>query len=86
MQKNHLKPKSHTHKEIFVWLLKYYTIEDFNETMKGIDFPDLLKCICVNAVYSDFINKFLIATDPDTPTKKVLVKTNSRCWFDTEII
>ena len=45
-----------------------------------------MKYTCVNAAYSDFIDRFMKPIDSVAPGKKVRVKANLKPWFDTEII
>ena len=43
--------------------MKHYTIEKVKESLKKIHVPDFLKYICINAAYSEFINKVVRAID-----------------------
>ena len=53
---------------------------------KKVHFPDYLKYTCINAAYSDFINKFVRAIDSVAPVKQGRVRANSKPWFDSKII
>ena len=78
-----LKPKSHKHNKILLWSLKHYIVEDFKETSEKMHFPDHLQYGCVNVAFSDFINKFVRASNSVAPIKKVRVKANSKPWSGT---
>ena len=45
-----------------------------------------MKYTCVNAAYTDFINKYIREIDFVAPVEKVRVKVNSKPWIDSEII
>ena len=79
-------PKSHKHNEIFLHSLKRYSAKTFLEILREIIFPDYLTYTCVNDAYSDFIYGFVEAINFIAPSKKIRVKSNSKPWFDSQIV
>ena len=56
------------------------------EILREIVFPSYLTYTCANDTYSDFIYRFVEALNFIAPSKKIKVKTNSRPWFDNQIV
>ena len=79
-------PKSHKHNEIFVRSLKRYSAEKFLEILREIVFPNYLTYTCVSDAYSNFIYRFVEAINFIALSKKIRVKTNSKPWFDNQIV
>ena len=65
--------------------MKNYSKELFLEKLNEISFPDYSTFECVNAAYSDFIDKLMIIIDKLAPIKEIRVKGNSKPWFDGSI-
>ena len=78
-------PKSHQHSEILVGSMKRHSAEKFLEILREIVFPNYLTFTCTNDAYSNFIYRFVGATNFKAPSKKVRVKANSKPSFDDEI-
>ena len=56
------------------------------EILREIVFPNCLTYTCVNDAYSDFIYRFVEAINFIAPSKKIRVKSNSKPWFDNQIV
>ena len=66
--------------------MKRYLVKKFLEILQEIVFPSYLTYTCVNDAYSDFIYRFVGAINLIALLEKVRVKTNSKPWFDNEIV
>ena len=73
-------------KRLFVCSLKRYSAGKFLEILREIVFPNYLTYTCVNDAYSDFIYRFVEAINFIALSKKIRVKTNSKPWFDNQIV
>ena len=49
--------KANNHKQISFHSLKNYSMENFEQELKNIAFPNYEKCNDVNSAYSDLVNK-----------------------------
>ena len=57
------------------------------EILREIVFPNYLTCTCVNDAYSDFTYKLFVgAINFIAPSKEIIVKANSKPWFDNHIV
>ena len=54
--------------------------------MSEIQFPDYSVSECVNGAYSDFVSKLTNVIDSISPSKQVRVKSNTKAWFDRDIL
>ena len=75
-------PKSHKHNKIF----KGIDGEKFLEIRREIAFQNYLTYTCVNDAYSDFIYRSVGWINFIAPSKKIREKTNSKPWFDNQIL
>ena len=66
--------------------MKNYTKELFIQKLNEIQFPDYSILENVNEAYSDFVSKFMTAIDSICPLRQVRVKTNTKPWFDGNIL
>ena len=65
--------------------MKNYSKELFLEELSKLAFPDYSTFQCVNTAYSDFISKLMTVIDKIAPIKEIIVKGNSKPWFDRNI-
>ena len=56
------------------------------EHLGAIEFPDYSNYTCVNDAYQDFVTKFLSVIDFVTPTRTLRVKSNTKPWFDIDVL
>ena len=56
------------------------------EILRENVFPNNLTYTCVNNAYSDFIYIFVEAINLITPSEKIRAETNSKPWFDNQIV
>ena len=66
--------------------MKNYTKELLYQKISELQFPNYSNFENVNEAYVDFINKFMNVIDKIAPFKQIRVKTNTKPWFDGEIL
>ena len=66
--------------------MKNYTAKNFIELLNKTDFSNYQTFSCVNKAYLDFITKLITAIDTLCPSKKIIIKENTKAWFDSEVI
>ena len=66
--------------------MKNYTKDLFIQKLSEIQFPDYSVSECVNGAYSDFVSKLMNVIDSISPSKQVRVKSNTKAWFDRNIL
>ena len=86
MTRKHQKPKSGEHSTVSIRSIKNYTKDLFIQKLSEIQFPDYSVSECVNGAYSDFVSKLMNAIDSISPSKQVRVKSNTKAWFDRNIL
>ena len=79
-----LKPNEH-HKVSFR-SMKNYSDETFVDKLKSIKFPDYSDHTFVNYAYQDFVTNFLSAVDSVSPIRTSRVKSNTKPWFDIDVL
>ena len=66
-----------------------------NEKLLRLRFVDKLRSIkffgysnhtCVSNAYQDFVTKFLSAVDSISPIRTLRVKSNTKPWFDIDVL
>ena len=77
--------KTNNHKQISFRSLKNYSMENFEQELKNIAFPNYGKFSDVNSPYSDLVNKITQALNNLAPCKTIRVKNQSNEWFDGEL-
>ena len=78
--------KLNEHCEISIRSMKSYLDETFVEKLRAIKFPDYSNHTCVNDAYQDFVTKFLSVIDFVAPIRTLRVKSNTKPWFDTNVL
>ena len=66
--------------------MKNYSDETFVDKLRSIKFPDYSNHTCVNHAYQDFVTKFLSAVDFVLPIRTLRVKSNTKPWFDIDVL
>ena len=66
--------------------MKNYTKELFIQKLSELQFPNYSIFHNVNEAYTDFLTKFMNIIDNISPLKQIRVKTNTKPWFDSEIL
>ena len=66
--------------------MKNYSDETFVDKLRSIKFPDYSNHTCVNHAYQDFVTKFLSAVDSVLPIRTLRVKSNTKPWFDIDVL
>ena len=77
--------KTNNHKQISFRSLKNYLMENFEQELKNIAFPNYEKFSDVNSGYSDLVNKITEVLNNLAPCKTTRVKNQSNEWFDSEL-
>ena len=65
--------------------LKYCTVNVFVKESGKVNFSHYERFFCIDAAYTDFINKLIKVINEIPPTKKNGIKNNTPEWFDREI-
>ena len=66
--------------------MKNYTKKLFIQKLSELQFPNYSIFHNVNEAYTDFLTKFMNIIDNISPLKQIRVKTNTKPWFDSEIL
>ena len=74
------KVKTNNHKQI-----SSRSIENFEQGLKNIVFPNYEKFSDINSTYSDLVNKITQVLNNLAPHKTIRVKNQSNKWFDGEL-
>ena len=86
MTRKHQNIKTGQHSTIKIRSMKNYTKELFIQKLSELQFPNYSIFDNVNEAYSDFVTKFMNIIDNISPLKQIRVKTNTKPWFDSEIL
>ena len=57
----------------------------FVEKLQKVDFSNYEQFSCIDAAYTDFLNKLMKVVNEIAPSKEIRIKTNTQEWFDREI-
>ena len=77
--------KFNKHKNVFLRSLKHYTVNVFVEELQKVNFSNYKRFSCIDAAYTDFLNKLMKAVNEIAPSKEIRIKNNTQEWFDREI-
>ena len=78
--------KLNEHYEISFRSMKNFPDETFVDKLRSIRFPDYSNHTSVNHVYQDFVTKFLSAVDSVLPIRTLRVKSDTKPWFDIDVL
>ncbi|MCP4266595.1 MAG: hypothetical protein GY777_13675, partial [Candidatus Brocadiaceae bacterium] len=86
MTRKHQNIKIGQHNTINIRSMKNYTKELFIQKLSEVQFPDYSNFENVNIAYTDLFKRFMSVIDKIAPFKQVRLKTNTKPWFDGEIL
>ena len=73
------RAKFNKHNNLFLRSLKHYTVNVF------VNFSNYERFSCIDAAYTDFLNKLMKVVNEIAPSKEIRIKNNTQEWFDREI-
>ena len=79
------RAKFNKHKNVFLRSLKHYTVSAFVEKLQKVNFSNYERFSCIDAAYTDFLNKLMKIVNEIAPSKEIRIKNNTQEWFDREI-
>ena len=81
-----VKPtKFNKHNNMFLRSLKHYRVNVFVEKLQKVNFSNYERYSCIDAAYTDFLNKLMKVVNEIAPSKEIRIKNNTQEWFDREI-
>ena len=79
------RTKFNKHNNVFLRSLKHYAINVFVEKLQKVNFSNYERFSCIDAAYTDFLNKLMKVVNEIAPSKGIRIKNNTQEWFDREI-
>ena len=79
------RAKFNKHNVVFLRSPKYYTVNVFVEKLRKVNFSNYERFSCIDAAYTDFLNKLMKVANEIAPSKEIRIKNNRYEWFDREI-
>ena len=79
------RTKFNKHNNVFLRSLKRYTVSVFVEKWQKVNFSNYERFSCVDAAYTDFLNKLMKVVNEIAPSKEIKIKNNTQEYFDREI-
>ena len=79
------RAKFNKHNNVFLRSLKHYAVNAFVEKLQKINFSNYERFSCIDAAYTDFLNKLMKIVNEIAPSKEIRIKNNTQEWFDGEI-
>ena len=79
------RAKFNKHNNVFLRSLKHYTVNVFMGELQKANFPNYERFSCIDAAYTDFLNKLMKIFNKIAPNKEIRIKNNTQDWFDREI-
>ena len=70
---------------MFLRSLKHYTVNVFVEKLQKVNFSNYERFSCIDAAYTDFLNKLMKVVNEIAPSKEIRIKNNTQEWFDREV-
>ena len=70
---------------MFLRSLKHYTVNVFVKELQKVNFSNYKHFTCIDAAYTDFLNKLVKVVNEITSSKEIRIKNNMQEWFDREI-
>ena len=86
MTRKHQNVKIGQHNTIKIRSMKNYSKELFNQKLSEVQFPDYSNFENVNEAYADISSKLIGVIDSIAPLKQIRLKTNTKPWFDSEVL
>ena len=59
---------------MFLRSLKHYTVNVFVEELQKVDFSNYERFSCIDATYTDFLNKLMTFVNEIAPSKELRIK------------
>ena len=70
---------------VFLRSLKHYKVIVFVEKLQMVNFSNYERFSCVDAAYTDFLNKLMKVVNEIAPSKEIRIKNDTQECFDREI-
>ena len=70
---------------MFLRSLKHYTVNVFVEKLQKVNFSNYERFSCIDATYTDVLDKLMKVVDEIAPSKEIRIKNNTQEWFDREV-
>ena len=74
--------KFNMHNNVFLRSLKHYTVNVFVKKLQKVNFSNYERFSCIDAAYTDFLNKLMKVVNEIAPSKEIRIKNNMQEWFD----
>ena len=68
--------KFNKHNNVFLRSLKHYTVNVFVEKLQKVNFSNYERFSCIDAAYTDFLNKLMKVVNEIAPSKEIRIKNN----------
>ena len=79
------RAKFNKHNNLFLRLFKHYRVNVFVEELQKVNFSNYECFSCIDAAYTDFLNKLTKVVNEIAPSKEIRIKNNTQEWFDSKI-
>ena len=79
------RTKFNKHNNVFLRSLKRYTVNVFVKKLQKVNFSNYECFSCVDAAYTDFLNKLMKVVNEIAPSKDIRIKNNTQEQFDREM-
>ena len=73
------------HSNVCLRSLKHYTVNVFIEKLQKVSFSNYERFSCIDAAYTDFLDKLMKVVNEIAPSKEIRIKNNTQEWFHREI-
>ena len=70
--------KYNKHNNVFLRSLKHYTVNVFVEELQKVNFSNYEQFSCIDAAYTDFLNKLMKVVNEIVPSKEIRIKYNTQ--------
>ena len=74
------------HKTIKIRSLKNYSVHDFLNKLRNVDWSSVINCTNVNEAWENFKTKFINVIDEVAPIKHIRIKTRTEPWINNTIL
>ena len=79
------RTKFNKHNNLFLRSYKHCTVNAFVEKLQKADFSNYERFSCIDAAYTDFLNKLIKVVNKIALSKDIRIKNTTQEWFDREI-
>ena len=70
---------------MFLRFFKHYRVNVFVKELQKVNFSNYECFSCIDAAYTDFLNKLTKVVNEIDPIKEIRIKNNTQEWFDRGI-